>query len=300
MANKIERNYFLFWTGQDFQYVNYLCVLSLVKSNAVKKCEIYYDEEPVHNCNWEKLRALDNVRLIRFNFENMVELAQLNKEDFRAFLSKALPNEKSDFFRYLVLYCYGGIYFDFDCLVIRDLDPLLNCDFFLGVEEYSRNDLNGAVLGSVKRNPLLAAALKKTSYIFQHSETPRGWGCVGPTLLTDMLYPKTLLGKAVMKIFYYHDRLKSNILLNNVWIAKLLNMVNRNKWCRSQIYPKSFFYFYSYQEWQKIFHPDKLRLNIFLIHLWGKFSHDFTRDMDETYFKNSKSVYAFFAKTYIP
>lgn len=59
----------------------------------------------------------------------------------------------SDYFRLIVLYEFGGIYFDTDVEVKKSFDDLLDCKMFIG---YIFDCLIGtAVIGSEKNNPLL-------------------------------------------------------------------------------------------------------------------------------------------------
>lgn len=59
----------------------------------------------------------------------------------------------SDIIRVWALKEYGGIYFDTDLMVLKNLDHLLNYDMFLSYE--SKYWLGSAVIGSVKEHPVL-------------------------------------------------------------------------------------------------------------------------------------------------
>lgn len=224
MPNSIPKNFFLYWSGQDFQYVNYICVLSLIKSNAIVKCEVYYEEEPVDNPNWDMLKKLEGVRLIKLNFDGLFELAQIDKADFSAFFNKAYVAEKSDLFRLLILYCYGGVYLDFDCLVLRDFSPLLDTEIFAGVETHRRiSVVNNAVLGAVKKCHFLKVLITNISNLYTAQSRPDGWGDLGPKLFTRMLCPRSVLEQIAMKFIKYQEKHFPDLFLNNIWAIKLLN-----------------------------------------------------------------------------
>lgn len=56
----------------------------------------------------------------------------------------------ADYFRFWVLYNYGGIYFDSDVEVVKSFDEFLSYDLFTGYE--SGDTLEAAVIGAVKIN----------------------------------------------------------------------------------------------------------------------------------------------------
>lgn len=77
-------------------------------------------------------------------------------------------NGKSDILRYLILYYYGGIYIDADCVWINDknFDKLIDnsCGFFAAKEH--ADNLVGSVIGTFKNNEVFIKILKHIeSYI---------------------------------------------------------------------------------------------------------------------------------------
>jgi len=59
----------------------------------------------------------------------------------------------SDYIRAYALYNYGGIYLDTDVLILKDLEPLLNDNAFVGFE--SPDYPFTAVFGAIKKHPFL-------------------------------------------------------------------------------------------------------------------------------------------------
>jgi inositol phosphorylceramide mannosyltransferase catalytic subunit len=75
----------------------------------------------------------------------------INKAAFDA--AKNL-SEKSDIWRYELLYRFGGIYSDTDVECVQPFDILCkSCDFFAGLE--SDEYLGSAIIGSIPRHPLM-------------------------------------------------------------------------------------------------------------------------------------------------
>jgi len=285
---KIPRNFFFYWSGQDFQYVNYLCASSLLKTNKIEKCEVYYNQEPRQNDNWEKLRKMDQVRLVKLNYDELFKISGQNKEDFNDFFDKATINHQADFFRYLILYCYGGVYLDFDMLITKDLKPLLNTGTFLGFQSYHNSPLiNGAIIGATKRSfPIKMCLDELVRYVRINKKLE--WNTLGPDLLSSLFYPKAYLGKIIMNLFERLSRIKwseqvLNILLNNLSQYRRLNL---------RIYPRHYFYPYPCTDWEKIFQENHLPKDTYTVHCWGKFSCEFTSSIDAEHIKNDNSLYS--------
>jgi len=268
ISTKIPKNFFYYWTGQDFLYPHYLSVLSLLKTNNVNKIGIYFEEEPVNNKNLEMLKKLDSVNLIKINFDELFEKCKLQKEDFKEFFAKAKPNHKSDLVRYLLLYAEGGVYLDFDTLVIKDLSNLLNVPFFAAPEnpkgikleipkelklEKINSIINGAVLGACKKTETIKNFFEEIKKISK-TKAKFHWIEVGPALLSRM-----------------HEKEKFFI------------------------YPREYFYKYYWGmgEWAKVFEEGNLNdENVFVIHLWGSNSRKTLKEINEEYIKSSNSLYA--------
>lgn len=300
IPSKIPRHFFFYWSGQDFQYVNYLCVLSLLKTNRIQRCEIYYEEEPINNRNWDELKRLGKVKLVRLNYDELFKACGIRKEDFNEFFDKAKTNHKSNLFRYIILYRYGGIYIDFDMIIIRDLEPLLNTGLFVGFQGYTsrfsrfRDSINGAIMGSVEKSPILAMCLERVKKLSKGVEK-FSWAIMGPFLLTKLLYPKSIFAKTILRIIEYLDR--SNWDKGGLFI--LLHRLIQDKKLDFKIYPKSFFYFYAGDEWEKIFQKKPLPCNSYLIHLWQRHSRKFTSKIDKVYIKSKDSLYCNIANKFI-
>ena len=294
MGYTIPNNYFFYWTGQDFQYVNYLCIASLLKTNKVEKCEIYYEEAPIKNDYWDSLKKINKIRLVKLDYDELFREARIKKENFDDFFLKATTNHKTDLFRYLILYCYGGLYLDFDTISIKDFEPLLRTEFFIAFQLYhdhGKDKMNGAVMGSVERSPIIKMCLDRVMVIPKTKEK-FDWATVGPEMLTQLLYPKSYFSKIIIKILEYLDRFH----LNNIRLVTLLNRLIRTRKLNYQIYPKSFFYLYYSKEWKKLFQQNSLPRDVFLLHLWNARSNKFTKKIDEAYIKNDDSLYACIAK----
>jgi hypothetical protein len=277
---EIPKRYFLYWSGQDFKYVNYLTILSLLNTSDVEICNIYYEEVPMGNPHWDKLKNINNVRLIKLDYGSLISTAGMKKENFNSFFSKAKINHKSDLFRFLVLYCFGGVYLDFDILVIKDLTPLLSTKFFVAVQDFYNQSqlLNGAVMGSVKNSKVLMSCLKNVLRISSR-EREFSWSEFGPELITRQL----LLFRKDFRMIRYVVRVLQKFGLADAKVVFFLYSLCTGRRASITIYPKAFFYYYSYFEWEKIFQKNMLPDEAYLIHFWQKFSGVFVKKIDKLY-----------------
>lgn len=77
--------------------------------------------------------------------------------DGSLFVRDAIAKKKygflSDFFRFTVLYRFGGIYMDTDVELLKNLDPFLDCKMFMGF--IFDSSIGTALFGTEKGNPLM-------------------------------------------------------------------------------------------------------------------------------------------------
>ena len=106
------------------------------------------------------------------------------------FMAEAYAAKKyafvSDVMRLIVLEQYGGVYFDTDVEVVRDISPLLNDEGFIGFEN-NRFVNSGQVMAAVPHQPIVQAMIdeyKKLHYM-QPDSSVMPIGC--PRLNSDVL-----------------------------------------------------------------------------------------------------------------
>ena len=106
------------------------------------------------------------------------------------FMAEAYAAKKyafvSDVMRLIVLEQYGGVYFDTDVEVVRDISPLLDDEGFIGFE----NDQfvnSGQVMAAVPHHPVVQAMIEeyKKLHFLNADGTTNAVGC--PHLNTDVM-----------------------------------------------------------------------------------------------------------------
>jgi hypothetical protein len=276
----IPRNFFYYWTGQQFQYVHYLAVLSLVRSTDCARVEVYYEEAPSGNPHWERLRELDPVSLVPVEFDELVQRAGYAPGGFEAFLKVAKVVHRSDFVRYLALAGDGGLYLDFDTLVVRDLHPLLERPLLVGYQNPDElgNDVNGAVLGAEPKSPVIRECLERVRAL--------------PDTLTWLRLSNLRFGT-----------LKKFVVPHLHWCdsgPSLLSQLSRESdELRRALCPRTYFHFCDYRDWKSIFSEGELPDEAFVIHYFGKLSFEFTKSLDDRYVRDSESLFARAARRYL-
>lgn len=127
----------------------------------------------VHACIQTWKLAMPDYEIIRigeeksewFNFHE-----ELGKNNWlQAVYNRRLWAYVSDYVRIKVLYDHGGIYFDTDVTATRSFDPLRKHALFMGFQ--SPEEVNGAVIGSVKHHKFLRSMLTyyEDNHIFNNS-----------------------------------------------------------------------------------------------------------------------------------
>ena len=107
--------------------------------------------EKVLKCieSWKKF--LLDYEIIEWNEKNFdVEKEMKENKFFKECYQRKLWAFVSDYVRVKVLYENGGIYLDTDMEVIKNLDPLLDTELFLGYE--NENVLSFGIVGTIPKN----------------------------------------------------------------------------------------------------------------------------------------------------
>lgn len=153
-------NFFAYWIGKDFSYKHATVIKSFLATQDINKCKfyIYCDVDASQNEFIKPYLSLDCVEFKIFNVEEEVKgtVLENNKTTISLIKNHNLnPALESDFFRILMLYKYGGIYIDFDVLLLRNFSPLLRKEFMYQWENWpSINWINGAIMYVEKQSKL--------------------------------------------------------------------------------------------------------------------------------------------------
>lgn len=145
-----DYNIFIYWIGDNVSYKHSVVIKSFLATQNLdkSKIKIYSDVDISKNPIFDRYRYFKQVEfhifdvykeIIGTKYESFKYCQEIKEHKFNAAY-------ESDFFRLLMLYKYGGIYIDFDVLLLRDLSPLLEYEFLYKWGDDSHDWINGAIM----------------------------------------------------------------------------------------------------------------------------------------------------------
>ncbi|RAP32556.1 hypothetical protein DID77_04440 [Candidatus Marinamargulisbacteria bacterium SCGC AG-439-L15] len=206
-----DDNIYFIWTtsAKSFDSFHLACIESIVRH--YKEKNIYILSNTLRK---KELRGLsDNVQIIPYKLSTLLKgtplldwylrhRSQLSKNPFWF-------AEQADIIRYVVLYKYGGMYFDTDIFLIKPLrasainalayQDKKNEIQMIPVLNKKGRTLNIAQLCFSKKNAFLKACLKAIPSAYN----PKQWGCLGPLLVTQEYFKQTYKRETVKIVPYY-------------------------------------------------------------------------------------------------
>jgi hypothetical protein len=167
-----------YWNGA-LNEKHLFSILSCYYFNVYKnkhKIVLWLENNTTNQYNHEIQKYAD-IRYFSLNDENV------NTDFIRDFSYNKSLSFYSDVVRYLLLYNYGGIWFDLDCLILRNFDPLFyNFETEICVYNWeNQNYPNGAIYMSLE-----AKSKKMKENIEFIINRNRGWGFQEACLTYDL------------------------------------------------------------------------------------------------------------------
>ncbi|MFD8248520.1 glycosyltransferase [Nocardia sp. NPDC059691] len=109
---------FLYWSGQEFDFGNYLAVASAAVHTS-GDVVVLVDERPVNNPFFDRLLDISNVEVRPLRLDSLMSGRHAQLYESMQFVA-----HRSDLVGFAALAEYGGIVLDTDTLTVRDLDDL--------------------------------------------------------------------------------------------------------------------------------------------------------------------------------
>lgn len=154
-------DFFSYWIGNNLNEKHLISFKSFFVTQNLSNCTIhFYSTQDLSNHPIIKFFK-GRIKMHVFDPIKEVENTPLKGISLDPIIRHALnPALESDFFRLLLLYKYGGVYFDLDILFLRDLSPILQYEF-----EYQwgteLNMINGAVMRLKRESPIAREHLEQ-------------------------------------------------------------------------------------------------------------------------------------------
>ena len=90
------------------------------------------------------------------------EVDDFNMTNIKAFNEAINKGQKSDIWRYEILYRFGGLYIDTDFECLKSFDDLhKSCDFYAGCISSSYTAVLNGIIGSKMGHPILSACIER-------------------------------------------------------------------------------------------------------------------------------------------
>ncbi len=288
MRPRIPRNFFFYWSGQDFLFVHLLTIRSLLRTNPMARCEVHCRVEPVDNPHWETLKGLTGLRIVRVDFPELCRRVGVEIGDIDVCTNaNILENHRSDIFRYLILACHGGIYVDFDTVILKDLNPLLETEFFIGYQQYAgKVVLNGGIMGAVADSAALRLCLSEMRSRLKHTDR-LSWIALGPELLSEAFIRHRVGAGPALKILGLAAERRWPS-----WISRGLTHWVKRPGLTYELYPAHYFYPFPWYRAKEIFQERTDGPEAYALHYWSSVNHEIIRDIDQLYLQDSPSLFA--------
>jgi hypothetical protein len=140
----VPHRYLLVWSGSNFPAVARLAVDSVLATDPVAQVQVYaFGSLPAGGDFWS-MGADDRVTIVPCDAHSVFAQLPADVAAHCAAAFDAVPpsalSARSNLLRYALLYLYGGVYIDFDAIVLRPLPQLADGRDFIGAERVWRHD----------------------------------------------------------------------------------------------------------------------------------------------------------------
>ncbi len=202
-------------------------------------------EKKIHYCWFGGKKLPKSVKKCISTWKKMLpdyEIKEWNESNFDInacqFVKEAYENKKwafvSDYVRIYALYQEGGIYFDTDMKIVKDISNIIDKEMFLGYEDSGY--IGTAVIGvKEKNNPYIKEVLEYYNKI-EHFNVDIMYNYANPVILT----------KIVKKYDYNVDEQGIQIFNNDIYV-----------------YPRDYFYPLSYNYSEKVYTENTCMIHLF-------------------------------------
>ena len=176
LASTIPYNYYCYFEGSSFSYLNYLSIRSFNYYNPHWNINIYIPQQIKISGYWDQLDNLTNLKIVPIDFNEI------------GYHNDALATHKSDYLRWYLLNKYGGLWSDLDIIYVNSIENVIfkeDCNFntFICNIEDRYNPV-----GLMMSHPGNCFFLKLMNYSKLFYE--KKYGLIGSNLIKS-IWPKT-------------------------------------------------------------------------------------------------------------
>ena len=192
---------------EPFPFLYYYGILSNVLMNNPIKIYFHYKNEPYGNW-WNKIK-----KYVTMNYINYDDLKFNNNEVYHY-------AHKSDYLRLLMLYKYGGIYYDIDTLCVKPHYELLDNNLVLGIQERFKDEMDligNAIMMSKKENSFIKLIIDNYENHFDNNKWTEASLFLPSKLYQNLSNEEKKNIKLLSnKYFYYPNYNEEYLIFNNI------------------------------------------------------------------------------------
>jgi hypothetical protein len=174
MQMLIPNRFIFVWTGRKFPYFCRVAIESALLADPDAVVEIHlFGEKPTDAFHFRHVAGYERVEIHDVDFAEVFDGLDRPVTDYVELLARIPPtaySARSNLVRYGVLHARGGIYVDFDVVLIRDLGHLRRHPAFIGTELVWRAD-EARVEGRLEAWMLAPALAYVWTYALRRADT---------------------------------------------------------------------------------------------------------------------------------
>lgn len=145
-------NVYFYWSGQNFDFSNFLAVASAAIHNEKSNVFVLIDERPRKNIHFDRLSRVPGVHI-----EQITPGDVMSSKHLSLYYRMHFTAHRADLIRFSMLSRYGGLYLDTDTLTCRSLDNLPTTLLL-----YDGKIVHIGIMALPRRHPLLERMLQSS------------------------------------------------------------------------------------------------------------------------------------------
>ena len=206
IPNVIHYIYGLKEQNEEFPFLYYYGILSNVLINQPIQIFFHYQYIP-YGYWWDKIKNYLTLNYV--NYSNL-EFNNIKVKHYA---------HKSDYLRLLILYNYGGIYYDIDTLCVKNHNHLLEHNIVFGIQEKFKNEKNligNAVIYSKKNNFFLKLLIDNYPKYFDNNDWTKASLFMITELYNSLSKSEQEKIKLLNKEHFYYPNYNENYLIYEI------------------------------------------------------------------------------------
>ena len=201
----------IYFKEHEFTQTHYRCILSLLSNMSNYKIKIYNDDEPENNTYWENLKSTNIIEIIKYK-------RPIEYDDFE------LKNieQSVDITCMTILYEEGGIYLDFDILVVKNFEYLFRNNKDLYISSENEHKIYSNIIGVKPKHAFINLCLEMFKInLRQDNDTCNIYSIYTKLLDQNRHYKIKYKIEILDRVYFYPFHLNEHDIFKNNKVFKL-------------------------------------------------------------------------------